>query len=83
MNEKTLLFKILIVFDYAFNVTTGGGYQTCFSTRAYLREQTTGKKRWVFIRKAVDKIMLEKHHCKHSYYWERQRKQQWLAENKL
>jgi hypothetical protein len=42
MNHKTLLFKVLIVFDYMLNVLTGGDFQTTFSTRSYLREQKTG-----------------------------------------
>ena len=83
MNQATLLFKVLIVVDYLFNVLTGGGFQTTFSTRSYFKEQTTGTKKWIFIRKAVDRIMFEEHHCMKSYVWGMKVKEQWRIDHML
>lgn len=74
MNENTLLFKILMLFDFTLNVFTGGGFSTCFSTRAYFKEQTTELKRWYYIRNGIDKLAYwffrQEDHCKKSYYWD-------------
>ncbi len=84
MNQKTLLFKLLIVLDYLFNVLTGGGFQTCFSTRCYINSQRhSNKKRWIRIRNIVDKIMCEENHCLKSYAWELHSKLQWIRDNQL
>jgi len=87
MNEATLLFKLLIVFDYLFNVLTGGGLQTCFSTRCYLNaervEDKRVRERWVKAQSVVDRIMFEKDHCKKSYQWELSRKRRWIVNNSL
>ncbi len=86
MSEKTLIFKLLIVFDYLFNVLTGGGFDTCFSTRAHINaERYSGepRRKWQKIRQAVDLIMLEEDHCKKSYQWELERKHRWIKSNSL
>jgi len=87
MSEKTLLFKLLIVFDYLLNVLTGGGFQTCFSTRCYINaeriEDKHAREWWIKAQSVVDRIMFEKHHCLKSYAWELSRKYKWIADNTL
>ena len=87
MKAKTFIFKALITLDYALNVVTGGGLQTCFSTRCYynsIKADTERKRKfWLKMRDLVDAIMFEEHHCLKSYRWEVRSKRDWIEKFKI
>ena len=72
-------FKLIINIDRMFNILTGGDLGVCFSTRCYINSFES--ERWAKVMSLVDKLMMEKDHCKKSYYWERRVKMLWLTEN--
>jgi hypothetical protein len=84
MKKYTFIFKVLIVMDYMLNVLTGGGFDTCFSTRSYINSQRAHNKEWwTKVRNLVDKVMFEEDHCLKSYAWEMNHKRKWVKVNTL
>lgn len=80
LKEKTFLFKFIITLDRLLNVCTGGSLQECLSTRAYVKAKTNSKM-WIKIEKFIDTIFT-KGHCKESFKWEYQIKQDYVNRNK-
>ena len=78
---KTFGFKLVIWLDRGLNVITGGSFQECLSTRAYVQARLTNKKHWVKIRNAID-LMFWEGHCKDSFKWELKLKQEWIEKHK-
>ena len=75
--EKTLIFRFVIWLDRGLNILTGGSFQECLSTRAYIKA-TTGNKLWVRIRNSINWLFWEGH-CEDSFVWEMDLKQAFIA----
>lgn len=79
LKQHTTAFKILIWLDRGLNVITGGSFQECFSTRAYINH--TKSNLWFKIMLAIDWMFWDGH-CKDSLKWELRIKSDWIAKNK-
>lgn len=79
MGKYSLGFSVIIVLDHLLNVLLLGRIGTCLSTRAYIQSVSGDKQeRWLKIRKFIDKLMREEHHCLKSFAWEINRKKDWI-----
>lgn len=79
--QNTFAFKFIIWLDRGLNVITGGSFQECLSTRAYVKAEITNSKKWVFIRNAINRLFWEGH-CKDSLEWELQLKKDWIIKHR-
>ena len=83
LKEGTKTFKFAIAIDRLFNVVTGGSFQECLSTRAYIQAAQLGsnRQRWVKIRNIIDRCFWDGH-CKDSFIYEMRIKSEYVANNK-
>ena len=85
LKEHTLLFKILIGLDRLLNVITGGSFQDCLSTRAYVnaQEKPVGfvLTFWRAVENGINLLFFDKDHCKNSFIWECSIKEAWLLKH--
>lgn len=85
LTEGTFIFNAAIAVDRFFNFCTGGNFQECFSTRAYIRsieaKPMYNRKRWLNIRSVIDRLFWDGH-CEDSFKWEMKIKQQYINKNK-
>ena len=79
--QNTFGFKFIIWLDRGLNVITGGSFQECLSTRAYVKAENTKSKKWIKIRNAIDWMFWDGH-CKDSLEWELQLKHHWINKHK-
>jgi hypothetical protein len=79
--QHTFAFKFIIWLDRGLNVITGGSFQECLSTRAYVMTEKTNSKKWIVIRDAINWMFWEGH-CRDSLEWELNIKQQWIIKHR-
>ena len=84
LTEGTFIFNAAIAIDRFFNFCTGGSFQECFSTRAYIQSIKSkplyNRKRWLNIRSVIDWLFWEGH-CEDSFHWEMRIKAEYIKKH--
>ena len=79
--EHTWLFRFIIWLDRGLNVMTGGTFQECLSTRAYVQAEEKGSKLWLKTRSVINWIFWDGH-CRDSFIWEMGLKRKFIEKHK-
>lgn len=79
-DEDGFVFQCVILADRMLNVLTGGTFQICLSTRAFIKAEVTTLNRWQYLKAAINWVFWEGH-CQDSFEWECELKEAYVAKH--